>query len=46
VAIAHFTVPCETPNIIESKSLKLYLGSFSNTQFASPTKCATGCGPT
>jgi 7-cyano-7-deazaguanine reductase len=35
LAIAHFTVPCETPNIIESKSLKLYLGSFSNTQFAS-----------
>jgi 7-cyano-7-deazaguanine reductase len=35
VAIAHFTVPCETPNIIESKSLKLYLGSFSNTRFAS-----------
>ncbi|NML48006.1 NADPH-dependent 7-cyano-7-deazaguanine reductase QueF [Ramlibacter sp. G-1-2-2] len=35
VAIAHFTVPCETPNIIESKSLKLYLGSYSNTQFAS-----------
>jgi 7-cyano-7-deazaguanine reductase len=35
VAIATFTVPCETPNIIESKSLKLYLGSFSNTQFAS-----------
>jgi 7-cyano-7-deazaguanine reductase len=34
VAIAHFTVPCETPNIIESKSLKLYLGSFSGTQFA------------
>jgi 7-cyano-7-deazaguanine reductase len=36
VAIAHFTVPCETPNIIESKSLKLYLGSYSNTRFASP----------
>ncbi|MDB5752245.1 MAG: hypothetical protein JWP65_2666 [Ramlibacter sp.] len=35
LAIAHFTVPCETPNIIESKSLKLYLGSFSNTVFAS-----------
>jgi 7-cyano-7-deazaguanine reductase len=34
VAIAHFTVPCETPNIIESKSLKLYLGSYSNTVFA------------
>ncbi|GAB3659664.1 NADPH-dependent 7-cyano-7-deazaguanine reductase QueF [Ramlibacter alkalitolerans] len=36
VAIAHFTVPCETPNIIESKSLKLYLGSYSGTPFASP----------
>ncbi len=35
VAIAHFTIPCETPNIIESKSLKLYLGSFSGTAFAS-----------
>jgi 7-cyano-7-deazaguanine reductase len=35
VAIAHFTVPCETPNIVESKSLKLYLGSYSNTRFAS-----------
>jgi 7-cyano-7-deazaguanine reductase len=35
LAIAHFTVPCETPNIVESKSLKLYLGSFSNTVFAS-----------
>jgi len=34
VALAHFTVPCETPNIIESKSLKLYLNSFNNTQFA------------
>jgi 7-cyano-7-deazaguanine reductase len=35
VAIAHFTVPCETPNIIESKSLKLYLGSYNGTVFAS-----------
>ena len=35
VAIAHFTVPCETPNIVESKSLKLYLGSFNATVFAS-----------
>ena len=34
VAIAHFTVPCETPHIIESKSFKLYLGSFTNTQYA------------
>lgn len=35
VAIAHFTIPCETPNIIESKSLKLYLGSYNATVFAS-----------
>ncbi len=34
LAIAHFTVPCETRNIIESKSLKLYLNSFNNTKFA------------
>jgi len=34
VAIAHVTVPCETPNIVESKSFKLYLNSFSNTAFA------------
>lgn len=33
VALAHFTVPCETPNMIESKSLKLYLNSFNNTRF-------------
>ena len=35
VAIAQVTVPCETPHIVESKSFKLYLGSFSNTRFAS-----------
>ena len=34
LAIAHFTVPCESRNIIESKSLKLYLNSFNNTKFA------------
>ena len=34
VALAHFTVPCESPNIIESKSFKLYLNSFNNTRFA------------
>ena len=34
VAIAHFTVPCETPHIIESKSFKLYLGSCTNSAFA------------
>jgi len=35
VAIAHVTIPCETPQIVESKSFKLYLASFSNTSFAS-----------
>ncbi|OIN93809.1 MAG: NADPH-dependent 7-cyano-7-deazaguanine reductase QueF [Comamonadaceae bacterium CG1_02_60_18] len=34
VALAHITVPCESTNLIESKSLKLYLGSFANTRFA------------
>ena len=34
VALAHFTVPCESHNIIESKSFKLYLNSFNNTRFA------------
>ena len=34
VALAQITVPCESTNIIESKSLKLYLGSFNNTRFA------------
>lgn len=34
VALAHITVPCESVNLIESKSLKLYLGSFNNSRFA------------
>jgi 7-cyano-7-deazaguanine reductase len=35
VALAHFTVPCESHNIVESKSLKLYLNSFNNSRFVS-----------
>jgi 7-cyano-7-deazaguanine reductase len=35
VALAHIMVPCETPNLIESKSFKLYVNSFSNSPFAS-----------
>ena len=35
VALVHFTIPCESPNIVESKSFKLYLNSFSNSRFAS-----------
>jgi len=32
VALVHFTIPAESPNIIESKSFKLYLNSFNNTR--------------
>ncbi|HLX03683.1 MAG TPA: NADPH-dependent 7-cyano-7-deazaguanine reductase QueF [Trinickia sp.] len=32
IAIATFYVPAESPNIVESKSFKLYLGSFAQTQ--------------
>lgn len=34
-ATAQFRVPADTPNLIESKSLKLYLNSFAMTQFDS-----------
>jgi 7-cyano-7-deazaguanine reductase len=34
VAIAHITVPCDSINIVESKSFKLYLNSFNNSTFA------------
>ena len=34
VAIAHITVPCDSVNIVESKSFKLYLNSFNSTAFA------------
>ena len=33
VAIAHITVPCDSINIVESKSFKLYLNSFNSTPF-------------
>ena len=35
VALVQVAVPCETPCIVESKSFKLYLNSFSNSLFAS-----------
>lgn len=35
VAIATFTVPADSPNIVESKSFKLYLNSFNQTKLAS-----------
>ncbi len=33
VAVAEFRIPCTSPNIIESKSFKLYLNSFNQTPF-------------
>jgi 7-cyano-7-deazaguanine reductase len=35
VALAQFQVPVKSANLIESKSLKLYLGSYSDTKFNS-----------
>ncbi|MCG5261540.1 NADPH-dependent 7-cyano-7-deazaguanine reductase QueF [Cupriavidus gilardii] len=36
VALASFIIPADTPNIIESKSFKLYLNSFNQTKLESP----------
>lgn len=35
IAVATILVPADSPNLIESKSLKLYLGGFAQTPFAS-----------
>lgn len=35
VAIAVFTIPASSPNLIESKSFKLYLNSFNQSRYAS-----------
>jgi 7-cyano-7-deazaguanine reductase len=35
VGVLHLVVPCETPALIESKSLKLYLNSLNQEPFAS-----------
>ena len=36
IAIARLRVPCDSPAIVESKSLKLYLGSFAQTVMDTP----------
>jgi 7-cyano-7-deazaguanine reductase len=36
VGIATVTVPADSPNIVESKSFKLYLNSFNQTRLAGP----------
>jgi 7-cyano-7-deazaguanine reductase len=40
VGTAEFRVPASSPNIIESKSLKLYLNSFAMTRYASTSDIA------
>lgn len=35
IALAEFTFPCKSPNVIESKTFKLYLNSFNQSNFAS-----------
>jgi len=35
VAVGEFAIPADSPNIIESKSFKLYLNSLNQTRFAS-----------
>ena len=35
VAVADIIIPCNSPNLVESKSFKLYLNSFNNTCFNS-----------
>lgn len=34
VAVGEFRIPCTSPNLIESKSLKLYLNSFNQSVYA------------
>ncbi len=37
IAVVRLRVPCSSSNIVESKSLKLYLGSFAQTQVETPS---------
>jgi 7-cyano-7-deazaguanine reductase len=36
VAVAELRVPCVSPNLVESKSVKLYLGGYAMTRFDHP----------
>ncbi len=40
VAVAEIAIPSASPNIVESKSLKLYLNSLNDTRFATPDALA------
>ena len=39
VAIGEFAIPADSPNIIESKSFKLYLNSLNQTVSPPPANC-------
>nr|WP_163502465.1 NADPH-dependent 7-cyano-7-deazaguanine reductase QueF [Halomonas socia] len=41
VAVARFRLPADSPNLIESKSWKLYLNGFNQTRFASRAEIVT-----
>ena len=40
IALAEFIIPCDSPNLIESKSFKLYLNSFHLAKFSSAAMVA------
>ncbi len=40
VAVARFEIPCDSPRIVESKSVKLYLTSLNQARFAHADDCA------
>jgi 7-cyano-7-deazaguanine reductase len=40
VALATIDVPIDSPSLVESKSMKLYLGSFAQTRYAGMTEVA------
>jgi 7-cyano-7-deazaguanine reductase len=40
VAVGSFRIPADTPNLIESKSFKLYLNSFNQSRFADAAQVA------
>ena len=40
IALATLEIPAESPSLVESKSMKLYLGSFAQTKFAGMTEVA------
>src|SRR5262249_13732032 len=40
IAIAEFRIGADSPSLVESKSVKLYLGSFAQERMGSPTELA------